>query len=258
MDPFALTLAGSLAASLPLASLSHELGHALGARFGGQRTVLLVLGSGRPILWLRRRRPRLGLRPLPLGGLHLAEPPGPLLTRSAQLLEIAGGPVTNLALAAGLLLIGGVVASVLAAGQLLLALTQLLPLPGHDGAALVQLLRDRPAAVPALVRDAVELRGWGEEALAQRLLASAASLAAQAGELERAASLLDELGEPLDATRAFLAALARAQLASGQGASELAQRALAEARQLGAGLPGAAPLLAELDAGLGASAAEPR
>ena len=151
---------GAGVASLALALLVHELGHALGACGGGRRVRLLVLGSGWPTWILRRRPPALLLRPWPLGGACRTDGGRAGAARWPLLLELSGGPLANVALGALLWWLAARSSAPwcgwLAAGQLVLALAQLLPVrPGGarrrlatDGWQLLQLLRGRPPTAP--------------------------------------------------------------------------------------------------------------
>jgi hypothetical protein len=114
------------------AVLVHELGHALGAAGVGRRVQRLVFGVGRPAWVLRRRRPELVLRPLLLlGGACITADEHPRRARWPIALELAAGPLANAVLGALLWWLAWRTASAwsawLAAGQLVLAVAQLLP-----------------------------------------------------------------------------------------------------------------------------------
>lgn len=153
-------------ASLVCAVVVHELGHALGALLAGRQLVRLQLGVGRPRWQLRRQRPEVIVTPwLLLGGACVSDDARLPLRRAPIAIQVAAGPLANLTL--GALCTACAVATSktawgwLAAGQLVVAVAQLVPLrlrAGHDsvstdGWQLVALLRRGPSAGPSAQPD---------------------------------------------------------------------------------------------------------
>ena len=132
--------------ALALGSVVHELGHALASLLLGHQLVTLRFGSGPWRLYLRRHAPEISVAgPLPLGGFCQSRcqvHTGKLLScRRRQLIELSAGPMMNFAVGALLLSAVSFCLPIVGAAQLLVGLSQLLPLRGHDGAAIVKLLR---------------------------------------------------------------------------------------------------------------------
>lgn len=133
-------------AALSLASVFHELGHVLAGWLVKNNLQSVTFGSGPWRLLLRRHDPKIYIAlPIPLGGLcqsRCVDKRGFISTcRRRQMIELLGGPVLNLILGTVMLSLSWSWLHVLGAAQWLLALSQMLPLPGYDGARLWALLR---------------------------------------------------------------------------------------------------------------------
>jgi tetratricopeptide (TPR) repeat protein len=74
----------------------HELGHALAARCLGFSNVRIVIGSGRPLCYLRCLGFACLVNRIPFGGFALADPPAAVGLRTRLLLFVAAGPAVNL------------------------------------------------------------------------------------------------------------------------------------------------------------------
>ena len=254
-----------------LATVAHELGHALGALLARRRPILIVLGVGPITVRLRRRAPIVVLRPLfPLGGGAFSDGAALIPSRASLALELMSGPALNTLLGAALGLIalstqGGVALclGIAALWQVAFALGQLLPLRlgggalETDGAQLLSLLHGRPPTLLAapLAARARELRQLGAASLAQRDLASAAILAVDQGDLDLAQRMVDEAGQPLDDLRQALIAVAACRIAAARGAPAQAAAALEEAFRCARDVGGAATLLEETRAAVAAAQA---
>lgn len=132
--------------ALLLASFAHELGHVLATLLVKNKLDSVTFGAGPWRLYLRRQSPQICIAaPIPLGGLcqsSCQEGTGFWgCCRRRYMIELAGGSAFNLLLATVLLSSFGSWMQILGAAQLLVGLSQLLPLQDYDGARLWRLLR---------------------------------------------------------------------------------------------------------------------
>ncbi len=149
-----LNIVVALAAALVLATVAHEMGHFLVARRLGIPVKRLTVGLG-PVLWRRQlgAETELVLRAVPAGvavGVPVRRTDDGRSIRPIEhdLLMVAGGPIASVVLALGLFVairLSGdpanlqVWLAVTAALSILLALLNLIPIPGLDGGHLLVL-----------------------------------------------------------------------------------------------------------------------
>jgi membrane-associated protease RseP (regulator of RpoE activity) len=134
-------------AALAVNLILHEAAHALVARRAGCRVARVSLGVG-PVLWT----PRISgadvlIRPIPLVGHVMWE--SARASRATRVRVALAGPLVTLALAVGLIALGGAVSAPAARGLLVLGALGLVPfMPGSDAAGAWAALRSGAPDAP--------------------------------------------------------------------------------------------------------------